>query len=223
MQSETSRTGSIGNIKRRTVLLLLSGAVLLVSFSTIALAPAARYREYQKLVVNLADSTIGLHIKGVGIHQTRVHEFSKDKFLERIPLPQEIKLLSEPLPVVSRLATIVKEPVVVRHAPRDTMEASLNVWQPDTLVQNPAFVSLVTRYGLQIILEQDTNGQLRDHWKKFRFHTRIQAGKALRAAANILRFSRQQYQPVISIKMPVDDLRAIYRALPDSTLIVLRL
>lgn len=254
-------------MKWNNILLICSGMVLLVFFSTVALAPGAKFREFQELVdadsvftmnfdplyehpeiqiqlkertykeallklsesdsiqlvVNLSDSIIGLNIKGVMIHQTKFHEFTRDKFLEKLPFMTEIKLLSRPLPVLSQYASIVKEPVVVRHAPKDTLEAELNAWQPDTLIQSPAFVSYVTDQGLQIIFEQDKNEHFRDHWKKFSFYTHLRATKALRAIKNFVTFSRQEYQPAITVKMPVDDLRAVYRALPQGTLIVLKL
>jgi len=267
MFSKSDIAHVIRKIRWTTVLLIGSGIVLLVFFSSIALAPGNRSREFQEmvnadslftqsfdslhfhpemqalikekaykesllklsqsdsiqLVIDLTDSIVGLSIKGVSIHQTRIREFSKDKFLERLPLMHEIKLLSEPLQVRHIYATIVKEPVVVRHAPKDTLEAAMNAWQPDTLIQNPAFVSFLTEYGLQIILEQDQNDHFRDHWKKSVFYSHLSARRTIRATENFLTFSAQEYQPLITVKMPVDALRAVYRALPDNTLIVLRL
>jgi hypothetical protein len=176
-----------------------------------------------QLVVNLSDSTVGLSIKGVPIHETRISEFSKDRFLKKLPLILEIKLLSRPLPVFSQYATIVKEPVVVRHAPKDEEEAALNAWQPDSLVQNPAFAVFNTGFDIQIIFEQDRNERFRDRWKKFAFYSHLRTGKVLASVKNFFLFSGQQYQPSITIEMPVDDLRAIYRALPESALIVLKL
>ncbi len=254
-------------MKWKTVLTIFALVLLLVFFTTIALSPVHKSREFQELVqadsvfteqfdsrynhpdldslireraykeallklaesdsiqlvVNLSDSTVGLHIKGVPIHQTRISEFSKDKFLEKLPLMQEIRLFSLPLPVLSQYATIVKEPVVVRHAPKDEEEAAENAWQPDTLVQKPAFAAFSAEYGIQIIFEQDRVESFRDRWKKFGFYSHLRTRKAAGAVKNFFLFSGQEYQPVLTIQLPVDDLRAIYRALPDSTLIVLKL
>ncbi len=259
------KTGS--KIKWKTVWTIFALAVLLAFFTTIALSPVHKSREFQELVqadsvfmeqfdsryhhpdldsllreraykeallklaesdsiqlvVNLSDSTVLLNIKGVPIHETRIREFSRDKFLEKLPLMQEIKLFSLPLTVLSQYATIVKEPVVVRHAPRDEEEAAENAWQPDTLVQKPAFVAFSAEYGIQIIFEQDRVESFRERWKKFGFYSHLRTRKATSAVKNFLLFSGQEYQPAITIELPVDDLRAIYRALPDSTLIVLKL
>jgi hypothetical protein len=267
MQPEDMYLRSVQKRKWKSVPAVLAFIGLLALFTTLAIAPVHKFREFQELtradsvlteqfeslydhpetdslfrelaykesllkladsdsihlVVNLSDSTVGLSIKGVSIHQTRISDFSKDKFMEKLSLMQEIRLLSRPLPVLSQYATIVKEPVVVRHAPKDEEEAALNAWQPDTLVQNPAFVAFSAKYDLQIIIEQDRMENFRDRWVKFCFYSHLRARKAAAAVENFVRFSRQDYQPAITIELPVDDLRAIYRALPDSALIVLKL
>ena len=267
MQPKYMPVKGILKMKWKTVLTGFALVLLLAFFTTVALSPLHKSREFQELVwadsvflerfdsgyqhpeldslfreraykeallklaesdsiqlvVNLSDSTVVLNIKGVPIHETRIREFSKDKFLEKLPLMQEIRLFSLPLPVLSQYATIVKEPVVVRHAPKDEEEAAANAWQPDTLVQKPAFVAFSTEYGIRIIFEQDRMERFRDHWKKFGFYSHLRTRKAVAAVKNFFLFSGQEYQPVLTIQLPVEDLRAIYRALPDSTLIVLKL
>ncbi len=92
-----------------------------------------------QLIVNLRDSIIGLSIKGVIIHKTQINNYKVDPLLNKLPVLEYVKLFSEPLQVKSQYATIVKEPIVVRNAPKDTAEATLNAYEPDTLIQNPAF------------------------------------------------------------------------------------
>lgn len=176
-----------------------------------------------QLVLNLRDSTINLSIKGVFIHQTKIEEFKKDKFLNKLSLVQEIKLLSQPISVQSQYATIVKEPIVVNHAPKDTIEAALNVSQPDTLIQNPAFVAFSLEHNLRLILEQDENTDFNDKWEKFRFYSHLSSETILRSAEHFFGSKKQEYIPTITIKIPVDDLRAIYRALPSRAFIVVYL
>lgn len=176
-----------------------------------------------QMVVDLADSTVSLSIKGVIIHQTKTGSYKIDKIFQRLPLIQEVKLLSQPLPVYSQYATIVKEPVVIRNAPKDTLEAALNAWQPDTLVQNPAFLILSLSYGINIILEQDRNPMFRDRWKKFKFHKWLGIRNSVRALSDFVMLKKLEYHPTLKIKLPVNDLRAIYRALPDNSLVVIHL
>jgi hypothetical protein len=176
-----------------------------------------------QLVLNLGDSTINLSIKGVIIHQTKIKEFKMDKFFSKLSLSQEVKLLSQPIEIQSQYATIVKEPIVVSHAPKDTLEAALNVSQPDTLIQNPAFVAFTLEHDLRIILEQDKSMNSIDKWAKFRFYKPLYSKTITTSAKNFFNWKPQEYIPTITIKIPVNDLRAIYRALPNNSFIVLSL
>ncbi|NJM15140.1 MAG: SDR family oxidoreductase [Bacteroidales bacterium] len=116
------------------------------------------------LVVNLRSSLACLYIKGVNIHHVKVQPVSTDKLLATLPAMQYYWLFSKPLSVKRQHATIVKEPIVERHAPKDTVEAAQNAYQPDTLIQNPAFLQLSTEQGIQIIFEQQSNPAFRDQW-----------------------------------------------------------
>lgn len=176
-----------------------------------------------QLIVNLRDSIVGLSIKGVVIHKTHINNFKVDPLLKKLPVLVYIKLFSEPLLVKAQNATIVKEPIVVRNAPKDTAEAELNAYEPDTLIQNPAFLQIKTDYGIQIYLEQDINPTFKHKWVRFMFKSKI---KTRAMGTNILHFfncKKAEYNPIIRIKMPVDDLRAIYRALPDNAYVVLNM
>jgi hypothetical protein len=174
-----------------------------------------------QLVINLSDSTVNLSINGVMIHQTKAGSFEEDRMLKKMPLMQQVKIFSQPLAVQSQYATIVKDPVVVRHAPKDTLEAALNAWQPDTLIQKPAFLILSTDLGIHVIFQQENNPALGDKWKKLNFYSRLGIRSATQAVYRFVTLKKQEYHPVLTIKMPADDLRAIYRALPEHTFVVI--
>jgi hypothetical protein len=146
-----------------------------------------------QLVVNLQDSSVNLSIKGVFIQKTKMNEFHFDKYLRKMPLIQDVKLFSQPLMVYSIFATIVKEPIVVRHAPKDTLEAASNVWQPDTLIQNPAFVFFELEHGIYLILEQDDDSGFYTHWKKFSFFSKLNMKRTVEALTNFVCLRKQQY------------------------------
>ncbi len=176
-----------------------------------------------QLVMNLSDSTVNLSIKGVVIHQTKVRSFERDKIFGKMPLNQQVKVFSQPLLVQSQFATIVKEPIVIRQAPKDTLEAEQNAWQPDTLFQDPAFLILSAEYGIHLIFEQEVNPAIRDKWKRFGFYNRLRIKRSIQSLSNSVRFRKQEYHPTITIKMPADELRAVYRALPQNTFIVINI
>ncbi len=157
------------------------------------------------MVINLKDSTISLFIKGVFIHQTKVRDYKLDPLLHHLPEADLTNAYYRPLKKISERSTIVKEPVVIREAPKDPLEASLNAYQPDTLIQNPAFVAFSLDTRLQLILSQDKDPAFRDRWSRLLFYQRVPFDS----------------RPSIHLSLPVDDLRAIYRALPNDPFIVI--
>lgn len=187
-----------------------------------ALLKLAEYDSIQ-LVINLSDSTVNLSIKGVVIHRSRAGTVHADRIFQGMPLVQQLKLMSQPLAVHSQIASIVKEPVVVREAPKDTLEAALNAWQPDTLLQNPAFVLLTLDEGIHVILEQEDHPALKDRWTRFGFYSRLYSKRFLETTSDFLCLRKQDYHPAIAVSLPVDELRAIYRALPGRIYVVVKL
>ncbi|MBN2520241.1 MAG: hypothetical protein JXB17_07040 [Bacteroidales bacterium] len=173
------------------------------------------------LIVNLYDSIVGITIKGVTIHQTKIEFIKVKPLLAKLPDIIYVKLFSQPLRIIKEYATIVKEPIVVRHAPKNEAEAALNAYMPDTLIQNPAFLQMKLDYNIDLIFMQDNNPVFKDKWVCFIFKTKILAKNSLKSLANFCCFKKQDYKLPIIIKIPVDDLRAIYRALPINAKVVL--
>lgn len=176
-----------------------------------------------QLVLNLSDSTINLSIKGIFIHRSKYTSFTEDRIFKKLALLKAIQMFSKPLLLQSQYATIVKEPIVIRHAPKDTVEAALNAWEPDTLIQNPAFVSLIFDHNIHVILEQEGSETFLDKKGKFEFYYHLRMEKLKRSVNRFFSLQKQEYYPEIKIKMPVEELRAVYRALPNNTYMVLKL
>ncbi|MCU4164374.1 hypothetical protein [Carboxylicivirga caseinilyticus] len=175
------------------------------------------------LAINLVDSTVNLSIKGIFIHQAKIANLKTDKFWNSLSIKEELKLFSRPLMVQSIYTTIVKEPVVVREAPKDTLEASLNAWKPDTLIQNPAYIMLQTEYNFRIIIEQFENEPSFFNRVKLKFRNHLRFENLKESASNFLTFRRQEYIPTIIIELPTEDIRSIYRAIPTNTLIAIKM
>lgn len=174
-----------------------------------------------QLVLNLNDSLLSLSIKGVIIHTVRLQKIRMDHLLYKLPIMEYTGLFAHPLEVRTRHATIVKEPVVVRHAPKDPEEALVNAYEPDTLIQKPAFLFLKTDHGINFILEQESNPGLRNKWVRLVFRSGIWFRNRGSAVASFFSARKQVYEPTIIVTLPVNELRAIYRAMPDQAFLVL--
>lgn len=174
-----------------------------------------------QLAVNLADSSLCLYINGIRIHRSQIVSFEQDKFLGSMPGMLVAGLFSHPQRITHEYATIVKMPVVERQAPKDTLEAAVNAWKPDTLIQQPAFLLLETEKGIDLFLEQEEDAEIREKWVRFKFHNRHFSRRTIEALRDFVTFGKQDYHPRVTIKIPAKDLRAIYRALPGEAYVAL--
>ena len=174
-----------------------------------------------QLAISLPDSTVSLYIRGVEIHRARISGFKTDRLVKNMEEIYYCGIFSHPLEVISRHATIVREPVVIRQAPKDTVEAGMNAWQPDTLIQNPAYVQLETEHGITLVLEQDKTHTLREWMVRTGFRTHMHIRKCGCLLARCITLHRPCYDPVIRIRLSQEDLRTVYRALPRNAFVVL--
>jgi hypothetical protein len=197
------------------------------------LVPLSRQLAYKKallymsendsinLVVNLHDSVLHLTIKGVIIHTTMIRSFDVDPLLLHLANNTYHKIFSQPQRIIEENATIVKEPVVVRQAPKDPEEAAINAYHPDTLIQNPAFLRMKLDYNFHLVFEQDINTNWEDKKTAFLFRANYLLPRLIENLKAFFSFKKQAYYPTISIKVPVNDLREIYRALPANARVVI--
>lgn len=173
------------------------------------------------LIVNLHDSLVGLYINGVQIHKIPIRYFKNDKLLKNLSNHEYLNIFSSPVPIRSQESTIIKEPIVVRHAPKDTLEASLNAYKPDSVIQDPAFLSLQIDHGINLIFEQDQLSERKDKWARWKFRSGIWAGRARQNIIDFFNLKKIGYAPALVLEMPADELRAIYRALPTHAFVVI--
>ncbi|WP_416866621.1 MAG: hypothetical protein ACMVP2_02805 [Imperialibacter sp.] len=174
------------------------------------------------LIVDLKDSMVGLYINGVIIHRIKPDTYYLDPVLSNLSNRAYMSLFGPIIPISTDTASIVKEPVVVRQAPKDTIEAASNAYKPDTLMQNPAFWLIQLPGEIDLVFSQATDKtpldtEVRDQFNEFirsRYH-----GESL---SRFLHLSKSTSPVQILVSMPVDDLRAIYRALPVNGKLVLR-
>ncbi|MCB2208782.1 MAG: hypothetical protein KQH67_10880 [Bacteroidetes bacterium] len=197
------------------------------------LVPLSRQLAYKKalmhtsendsinLIVNLNDSAIHLTINGVIIHTTRLQSFDLDPLLWNLPNNVYHKIFSHPMRVIEEYATIVKEPTVVRQAPKNPEEAAINAYQPDTLIQNPAFLRMELDYDIHLVFEQDDNPSWNDKKTRIGFRMKYLIPRIIESLKTFFSFKKQTYSPGMLIKMPVNDLREIYRALPAHARVVI--
>lgn len=174
------------------------------------------------LTVNLYDSTIILGINGVTMRSMPVISYEIPGSLRGVDHYALSKFLSEPIPVESSEATIVKEPLMVKIAPRDTAEASaLPIIAPDTSGVAPVFFRLRLGNGVNLVFLQEKGEDRKSLTARRQFLFR----RSLRVAATGLKHAATlkipPYEPEIRIEVSKVDARIIYRAIPNRGEVVL--
>ncbi len=161
----------------------------------------------------IPDSMINLEISGVVVHSVKTGNIRAGRMLIKGNDYVISSLLSEPLNIVKDYATIPKEPIMVRIAPKDTSEYQPDIL-PDTSNTKPVNFILKTDKGINIYIFQEEPAK-GNRFKIFFFNLSDRMRYFARSLARIVRFKVPEYHPAIRIRIPRADAKIIYRALPD--------
>jgi hypothetical protein len=166
------------------------------------------------LVINFKDSTALLMLKGVEIHASKIIDFKNDKIFKGINAPAFRKIFSKPLHNITEYSTVIKEPIVVKKAPKDTIEALETMAMPDTIIPEPAYVSFGLEHGFRLILVQE-NWVSEDEKKTQRkFKSDVRKQIISDNIKSLYTFKEPCYTPTVIIVLNAREVRSIYRALP---------
>jgi hypothetical protein len=175
------------------------------------------------LAVNLPDSTISVEIKGIILHAAKIESYKVGRLFRALENQTYLNLFSSPLRIELHNATIAKEPVIIKKAPKDTIEAAKALVLPDTMQKKPAFIVFTLNNGFRLFIEQEKTGSFKAAKKRILFRAGNQLKQAGENFLYMLRFQIPPYNPVIRIHIARDDAVAIYRALPENALVTIKI
>jgi hypothetical protein len=167
------------------------------------------------LTINLADSSMNLEISGVVVHQARMSSFKASRLLTHGNENIIFSMLSTPLLISSDLATIKKEPLMMKMAPRDTSEYKPDI-MPDTSIAEPVNYILEMTNGIRICVYQEEDEKRSDRMTFFKFDINDRLHQTWNALRRVAVFKVPEYHPFIKIKLPRSDAKIIYRAIPKN-------
>jgi hypothetical protein len=167
------------------------------------------------LTINLADSTANLEIYGVAVHSAKIKDLKMSNILKKGNDYVISSLLSSPFTISSSIATIKKDPVMIKMAPKDTSEYKPDI-MPDTSVTEPVNVKLVMTDGTRIYIYQEENDASADRMNLFRFDLKDRLLESWSSMKSVAVFKIPEYHLFIKIKIPRADVKIIYRALPKN-------
>lgn len=173
-------------------------------------------------ILDLADTMIWLEIKGVPVRKTKITHLEVSNRFSLISHENLLPWITEPFTLQHDLSTIPKMPIVVKQAPKDTIEAAKASSAPLPLESTPVFFTLYFDRNLILEFEQaepvDESGE--EQIKSYRTTKRHESN---RSVMETLR-NPQQSNQLLPIRMviPEKDARAIYRAIPSKTHLIVK-
>lgn len=165
------------------------------------------------LTINMKEKLINIEISGVVVHSTPIDAIEASKILTQGDDFVLTSLFSAPLTITNDTSSIAKIPIIFKVAPKDTSEFKPDAI-PDTAFYQPVNYIFETDRGIKIFVYQSEEIKRGDTKDRFLFdllHRLVQTKTALK---DILAFKVPDYQPFIKIKIPSDEAKIIYRAIP---------
>jgi hypothetical protein len=165
------------------------------------------------LSINLTDSTAVLEINGVAVHEAPLLKIKAPAILYKADEYAISSMLSVPFSVTDNLATIKKEPLMLKIAPKDTSEYKPDIL-PDTT--NSAAVNYILQldHGFRLYVYQDTGDDTGGALNRLVFDLRDRFRNIWDMIKSIAVFKVPEYHPSIRLMLKKADARIIYRALP---------
>jgi hypothetical protein len=167
------------------------------------------------LTINLADSSMNLEISGVVVHKARMSSFKASRILTNGNENIVYSMLSTPFTITSALATIKKEPVMMKMAPKDTSEYKPDI-MPDTSITEPVNYIMEMTNGTRIFVYQEEEEKRSDRITLLKFDLNDRLHQTWKALKRVAVFKVPEYHLFIRIRLPRADAKIIYRALPKN-------
>jgi hypothetical protein len=167
------------------------------------------------LTIDLADSSANLEISGVVVHKARMSNIKASSMFLDGDENTILNLLATPFTIESSFSTILKDPVMIKMAPKDTSEYKPDI-MPDTSITEPVNYILKMTNGTRIFVYQAETDSSIFRKSQFRFDLKFRLANTWEALNSVVRFKIPVYYPYIKIKLPRADAKIIYRALPKN-------
>jgi len=172
------------------------------------------------ITINMADSSANLEICGVVVHKAKMSSLKISKILSETNENAVLSLLSKPFTISGSTATIMKEPVIVQMAPKDTSEYKPDVMPDTTLTQATNYI-LDTNQGVKIYVYQEEKDKFNERIAQLKFDLDDKLQDTWSSLKSVASFKVPEYHLFIKIRLPRADAKIFYRAIPKNGQIAL--
>jgi hypothetical protein len=167
------------------------------------------------ITINLVDSTANINISGVVVHSAKMSKIKASKIIVKGNENVILSLLASPFTIARSYATIKKEPVMIKMAPKDTSEYKPDI-MPDTSITEPVNYILEMTDGTRLYVYQEENDKSSYRISRLIFDLKDRLHNTLSSFKKIMIFNVPEYHPYIKMRLPRTDAKIIYRAVPNN-------
>lgn len=171
------------------------------------------------LSINLTDSVAALELGGVVVFEAPLVGNRISPLLKAMKPEALSNLLRSPARVVSYYGTIEKEPIIIKHAPRDTTEAALDDKDLPVVIRQAAFFTFHLDSGIRVVVMPHDEGVI----NRFIFIARQNLYLFHQRLAILFKGSLPEYVPVIIMEVSADDAKTLFRAIPEHGQVAIKL
>jgi hypothetical protein len=168
------------------------------------------------LCINIPDSTLNIEIKGTNIYSVPIRKLEISRVFNHLDRGALISYMNSPFCILYEKATILKEPLIIKKAPKDTIEANKNITQPDTIGPKIVEYSFYTDKDLLINIKQFEDLEFTNSFK-YKFEYNLQLSNL--QLKKLIGLKVPEYIPWIHLEIDKKEAIAIYRALPEHAFI----
>ncbi len=177
-----------------------------------------------QLAIDLRDSVVSLDIRGVPVHQAKIHKFKISRAVKRLRSERRLhSWLTNGFTLQKELATLPKAPIRIKEAPRDTIEASETSGEELEIETHDVHFTWHFDRQLTVFVEQVQMPSFTGIFSKGWYNFRRSLGGAGEAILSLVQLKIPRHRLWIELELSRDDAKAIYRALPKHAGLALRL
>ncbi len=173
------------------------------------------------LTLNLRDSLVQVETKGVVLRQIRFDKAEVSPFFSSFRPGSYSAVFSKPFGITEIEGTIVKEPIIIKKAPRDSVEAAQNSTQVDTTQSEFVEWHLQLDSSLIISFVQSDKDKGGINWPTLKYRFRRHAKTLAETNRDLISFRKPTYFPEITVFIPRKEAKSFYRALPQNGRVVI--
>jgi len=174
-------------------------------------------------ILNIPDSAIILEIKGVPVRVNKILQMEVSNRFSLISHENLLPWISQPFTLERDYSTIPKSPIVIKQAPKDTIEAAKTSTKPLPPDSTAVFYTLYFDRNFELEIEQ-INPLEKGNVEKVKEYLQAKKKESYRSVIETFKNPSLANQP-LKIKLVLSDVdaKAIYRAIPAESHLILKL